>query len=114
MDSKNFAIGVLSTTAIILLVGLLVIHSRPETAMASGMTAKVGTYLLTVGMDPSGDQELLYVINAAKERMIVYRFEPNRGQIQLLQGIELSEIRQANEPQQKQPPPKKRSRSRRP
>ncbi len=112
MDSRNFAIGVLSTTAVILLVGLFVIHSRPEVAMASGMTAKGGTYLLTVGMDPSGDQELLYVINTPAERMIVYRFDPNRGAIELAEGVELSEIRKANQPQKTQNPRKRGSRSR--
>lgn len=92
MDSKNFAIGALSTTATILLVGLLVIHSRPTVAVASGMTARAGSYQLVVGADASGDQELLYIINNAVGRMVVYRFEPTKNQIQSLQGIDLSEL----------------------
>ncbi|MCP4248761.1 MAG: hypothetical protein GY778_17090, partial [bacterium] len=78
-DSKNLAIGVLSTTAVILLVGLILLHSRPEPAYGFGMNAQGGDYLLTTGqMQPS--QELLYVIDAALEKMLVYRFDMNRKQ----------------------------------
>lgn len=97
MDSKNYAIGVLSTISMILIVGLLVIHSQPEEALASGMTVRGGSYQLTVGADVSGDQELVYVLNASVDRLIVYRFDSARNQIQLDQGIDLAELRSANQ-----------------
>ncbi len=96
MDSKNFTIGVLSTTAVILLVGVVIVQSQPQGAWASGMTASGGQYVLTVGRDISGDQELLYVIDAGTQRMGVYRLNANRQQIELLQGIELDKLREAN------------------
>ena len=92
MDSKNFAIGALSTIATILFVGLLVIHTRPDVAVASGMAARVGSYQLVVGADASGDEELLYVFNNALGRMITYRFNPNNNQIEIIQGIDLSQL----------------------
>ncbi len=105
MDSRNFAIGALSTIATILFVGLLVIHTRPEVAVASGMTARAGSYQLVVGADSSGDQELLYVFNNALGRMIAYRFNPNDNRIEIVQGIDLSQLA---------PPPQKGRRGRRP
>ncbi len=92
MDSKNFAIGALSTIATILLVGLAVIHSRPAPAVASGMMARAGSYQLVVGADASGDQELLYVLNNAQGLMITYRFHPGKNEIQIVQGIDLSQL----------------------
>ena len=105
MDSKNFTIGALSTIATILLVGLLVINTRPDVAVASGMTARAGNYQLVVGADASGDEELLYVFNNALGRMIVYRFNPNNNQIQQVTGIDLSRL---------VPQPKQQGRRRRP
>lgn len=99
MDSRNFAIGALSTIATILLVGLAVIHSRPAPAVASGMTARAGSYQLVVGADATGDQELLYVINNAVGRMIVYRFDPGRKQIHTVQGIDLAQLSTPQKPQ---------------
>lgn len=96
MDSRNFTIGVLSTTAAILLVGVVIVQSQPQGAWASGMTASGGKYVLTVGRDISGDQELVYVIDTGTQRMGVYRFNANRQQIELVQGIELDKLREAN------------------
>ena len=80
MQSKDLAIGVLSTTAIILLVGLILVHTRPEPAYGFGMNAQGGDYLLTTGqLQPS--LELLYVIDAAEDKMLVYLFDMNRRQI---------------------------------
>ncbi len=93
LDSKDFAIGVLSTTAAILFVGLLIINTRPDPVLASGMTATAGDYVLTVGSDASADQELLYVIDAPTERLIVYRFNSARQRIEIVQGLDLAELR---------------------
>ena len=95
MDTKNLTIGVLSTTALILLVGLLVIHTRSAPAFASGMTTTSGDFVMTVGSDASGDQELVYVLDVPVGRLIAYRFNSGRQAIEILQGIDLNEIRQA-------------------
>ncbi len=90
MTSKDFAIGVLSTTAVILLVGLLVILSRPTTAFASGMTASVGRYVLTVGNVQIGNEELLYVLDTADQKMIAYRFNGAQKKIVPVWGDDLA------------------------
>lgn len=90
MTSKDFAIGVLSTTAVILLVGLLVILSRPATAFASGMTASMGRYVLTVGNVQIGNEELLYVLDTVDQKMIAYRFNGAKKQIVPVWGDNLA------------------------
>ncbi len=111
MDSKNFTIGILSTTAVILLVGLVIINTRPEPASASGMTVTGGDYVLTVGSDISSDEELLYVVDAPEEKLVVYRFDGGRQQIEVVQGIDLGEMRADAGPSQQ--PGKKPTRGRR-
>jgi len=95
MNSKDLAIGILSTTAAILLVGLLIINTLPETAYASGMTEMGGDYVLSVGTAITADEELIYIIDAPTEKMVVYRFDAGRGQIEIVQGIDLKPLREA-------------------
>ena len=95
MDSKNFAIGILSTTAAILLVGVLIIHSRPSPALASGVTETGGNYVLTVGTYTINDEELLFVIDSSALKMITYRFHTGKGEIQIADAIDLQQMRDA-------------------
>ncbi len=103
MDNKNFAIGILSTTATILFVGLVVIHTRPAPVLADGMTTRGGDYDMTVGAIDRRDEELVYVINAPQQRMIAYRFNPNTNQIDVYQGVDLAEVRGQGGGKAKQP-----------
>ncbi len=95
MDSKDMTIGVLSTTAVILLVGIMIIHSRPEPALASGMTASGGDYVMTVGSVSTDDEEVLFVIDRVAQKMIVYRFDAGRRQLQINQRYSLEELSEA-------------------
>ena len=95
MNSKDFAIGILSTTAVILLVGLVILNARPEPAQASGMTTTGRDYVLTVGAGGSADEELVYVLDAPAGKLIVYWFDGGRGRIEIAQGIDLEELRKA-------------------
>ena len=116
MDNKNFAIGVLSITSIILLVGLLVIHARPEPAYAIGMNAQGGDYLLITGQLQTSE-ELLYVIDGRSERMRIYRFDINRNQIQSPQAKRLDQLSgsvgSSEKPEKKEKDTRKRHRGRR-
>jgi len=102
MDNRNFAIGILSTTATILFVGLIVIHTRPASVLADGMTTRGGDFDMTVGAVDKRDEELVYVINTPLQRMIAYRFNANTNQIEIYQGVDLAEVRAegAGKPQQ--------------
>ncbi len=91
MDSKNFAIGVLSTTAVILLVGVLIIHSQSSPALASGMTTEGGKYVMTVGaIDPAED--LVFVINSTSQKMKVYRFDVGQSRIKRVETVNLKKM----------------------
>lgn len=114
MDSKNFAIGVLSTTATILLVGVVLLYSRPDIVRADGMTASGGGYIVTVGSLTQNDEELVYVIDATTEKMIAYRFDGNRRQIELVQGVDLAELKRASKPADPQQPVQPKPRTRQP
>lgn len=108
MDTRNFTIGVLSTTAVILLVGLIVIQTRPGYAYASGMTATGGTYRMTVGSPTVGDEELVYITDRKTKRLVIYRFNArpnprNPQYIELVQGIDFNEMRTAAGSKTKQP-----------
>ncbi len=91
MDTKNFAIGVLSTTAVILLVGVLIIHSQSSPALAAGMTTEGGKYVMTVGaIEPAED--LVFVINATAQKMIIYRFDVGRSRIVRVERVDLKKM----------------------
>jgi len=93
IHSTNFAIGVLSTTAVILLVGLILVQTRPQVLRADGMTTYAGEYVLTVGSLSNVDEELVYVINVPEEKLVTYRFDSHRRQIEVVQGIDLAPLR---------------------
>ena len=116
-DPRNFAIGVLSTTASILFVGLLLLQNQSQTASAAGMTTSGGNYILTVGRLNQTDEELLYLIDSGSDKLIAYRFDATRRSIEVFQGVDLGEIRRAATPAGSDPPataqpaaPPKRSR----
>lgn len=114
MDSRNFAIGILSTTAAILLVGVLIIHSRPAPVLASGVTETGGNYVLTVGTFTINDEELLFVIDSSGMKMITYRFHTGKGQIEIVNAINLQEMRDATSAAGQQPKATKKRGRRRP
>ena len=71
MNSRNFAIGVLSTTATMLLVGVVLLYSRPQAVRADGMTASGGGYVMTVGNLTRNDEEIVYVLDTSTDKMLV-------------------------------------------
>lgn len=109
VDSRDFAIGVLSITAMILLVGVILVSIQPAPAIASGMTVSAGSYTLTVGQAASVDEEFIYVLDGPAEKMIAYRFNTTRKTIDVVQGIDLSGLRaptagQSAKPTGRRPP----------
>jgi len=75
MDSKDLTIGVLSTTAVVLFVGLMLVQSTPAPTYASGMGDTGGDYIMLSG-ELFDQEELLYVIDTAQDKMLTYRFDP--------------------------------------
>ena len=104
MNAKDLAIGVLSTTAVILFVGLILLHAQPATVRASGMLDRGGDYIMLTG-ELWEQEELVYVIDAGTSRMIAYRYNRTNKQIEVGGAQELEPFLQA-----KTPPKKKRGR----
>jgi hypothetical protein len=88
VQSKDFAIGVLSTTAVILFVGLILISSRPEPAYASGMGDRGGDYIMLSG-ELRDAEEGLYIIDTQTDLMIAYRFDLTRNRVLVRGGTDL-------------------------
>ena len=97
MDSRNFAIGILSTTAVILFVGLVLTLSRPAPVYASGMGDRGGDYNMLSGAIWE-QEEVLYVINTAMDRMITYKYDRQTGRVIVAQGTDLKQFMRAPAP----------------
>ena len=114
MNSKNFAIGVLSITAVILLVGLLVINTHPAPVMADGMTTAAGDYIVTVGGVNKPDEEYVYVLDTSAQKLVAYRLDAAKRQIEPVQRIDLTQILRPQDQTGQPPSTKQPSGGRRP
>ncbi|MBI1826999.1 MAG: hypothetical protein HY287_01605 [Planctomycetes bacterium] len=90
---SEFAIGVLSVTAVVLFVSLLLVQSTPRSALGNGMASYGGSYAMGVGTLSIADEDALYIIDNATQKMIAYRFDPARNQINVMQGVDLGALR---------------------
>jgi hypothetical protein len=85
MNGKDFAIGILSVTAVVLLTGLIILQAvSPQKAMAFGQNGGAGDYLATTSQ-VNDHVELLIVFDTAAMKMNAYIFNPQTGQVELLQ-----------------------------
>ncbi|MHC4674165.1 MAG: hypothetical protein ACYTBZ_16895 [Planctomycetota bacterium] len=89
MDNKNFAIGILSVTAVILFSSLLITNVlMPEKAMAFAQNAASGPYVVTTSQLIEY-AELLIILHTPSERMNVYALNPQNGVIELIQLVDV-------------------------
>jgi hypothetical protein len=93
LGRSDFAVGVLSVTAVVLFVSLLLVQSTPRAALGNGMASYGGNYAMGVGTLSIGDEDVLYVIDNAKQKMIAYRYDTGRNQIVVMQGVDLGSLR---------------------
>ncbi len=84
IDEKSLAIGVLAVTACVLFVGLLLVGSQPRAAMAIGQNDSSGDFKMLT-QQVSNSTEVLVVIDAASQRMNLYRLDFSRRELQLVQ-----------------------------
>ena len=89
MDKKTFAIGILSITAVILFVALLLTHAWIPAAYAGEISAVSGDFTITVGR-VTRDTELLYVVDNTTQRMCVYGLNRRSGKVALLQKMPIA------------------------
>lgn len=91
MDSKNLTIGVLSVTATILLVGVILMGTvGQQPAMGYGQLDRGGDYLLLTSQWRT-EHELLWVLDGRSRTLGMYYFEPRRSRLELVGTIDLAE-----------------------
>jgi hypothetical protein len=83
IDSKTFAVGVLSITACILFVGLVMVTMQPMPAYGIGQTDRGGDYIM-VTQQLTNSQEGVIVIDAAARQMTLYALNGSNKQLQVL------------------------------
>ncbi|MEP0847165.1 MAG: hypothetical protein HRF50_10155 [Phycisphaerae bacterium] len=84
LDGQSLAIGVLSVTACVLFVGLLIVTSLPKPALAIGQSDQSGDFKMLT-QQISNSVEALVVIDAASKQMNYYWLDYSRKQLQLVQ-----------------------------
>ena len=90
-DKSNLSIGMLSVTAVILLVGVLLSVGRQPQASAMGVLDRGGDYIVVTGQF-SDSTELVYVTDAAAQRMNVYSYEQTNRQFMLWDTVDLKRV----------------------
>ena len=88
-NRDTFAIGVLSVTATILLVGVLVVVSLPAPAMALGELDRGGDYVMLTSQFLA-NWELVFITDGAVGRMGAYFYNLNNQTILLWDSVELA------------------------
>ncbi len=89
MTSKDFAIGVLSVTAVILLVGLIILNAAaPQTALASGQSGTVGEYVVTTS-SVDAQCEILCILDTSVQRLNFYQLDPITYQVVRIRSIDV-------------------------
>ena len=103
VDGKSFAIGILSVTACVLFVGLLIVTMLPTPAQAIGTSDKGGDYIMLT-QQLTSSQEGVVVIDVASQRLAVYAYDINRKQLVPMSGFTLDRLRTPGEPDAQRPP----------
>ena len=92
IDSKTFAIGVLSVTACILFVGLIMVTMQPTSAYGIGQTDRGGDYIMLT-QQLTNSQEGCIIIDAASRQMTLYALNGSNRQLQVLhRNIQLTQL----------------------
>ncbi len=91
-DRRNLTIGVLTITATILFVGVVLstMGGRND-AMAIGQIDRGGDYIVVTGQFTE-NQEQVYVTDAAAQRMNIYSYDTRTRQFTLWDTIDLKAV----------------------
>lgn len=91
-ETKNLTIGVLTITAAVLLVGVLLTTSGSQNqAMAFGQIDRGGDYIMVTGQFTQ-NHELIYITDAAAQRLNVYSYSPTRRHIIIWESLDLTRL----------------------
>ncbi len=93
MNQQNFAIGVLTVTATVLLVGLLLMGTlSQQEAKGYAQIDRGGDYVMVTGQWRT-EHEVLWVLDGRSQVLGLYWFEPRRSRLELIDTIELRRAR---------------------
>ena len=93
MNNQNFTIGVLTVTATILLVGVILMGTiGQQRAQAFSQIDRGGDYVMVTSQWRS-QHELLWVLDARSQVLGLYFFEPRRARLELVDTMALGEQR---------------------
>ncbi len=98
--SERLSIGVLSITAVILLVGVVVVSVVNDRAMAIGMSDRGGDYIL-VTMQFNIGTENVVVTDAAAQRMNVYGLNLSTKRVDIWTWADLRQLQRKAQPPQR-------------
>jgi len=92
LSGHDLALGVLSVTAVILLVAVFTVQAlRPEPALAFAQNGRAGKYVVaTSQLDDTA--ELLLVFNTEVGQMNVYGFNVQANQLELIQQLDIDQL----------------------
>ncbi len=95
MNGKDFAIGVLSVTAVILFTGLVLIQAvSPQAAQAGAISTHAGEYVITTcRLDEN--TELVVILDTISQKMNVYGIDALHDVLQLVQRVDVRPQQQA-------------------
>jgi hypothetical protein len=84
MNNQNLAIGILSVTATILLVGLILLGTMTQQeAKGFAQIDRGGDYIMLTSQFRSS-KELLWILDARSQIMGMYYFDPQRVRLELV------------------------------
>jgi hypothetical protein len=97
LNGKDFAIGVLSVTAVILFTAVVILQSvSPKPAMAVGQGGFSGDYVVsTARLDDT--TEVVFVMDTAAQQMNMYAYAFRRGFIELVQAFDMRALDMMNQ-----------------
>jgi hypothetical protein len=92
MNGKDFAIGILSVTAVVLFAALVIVQAfAPTTAMAIGQSASAGDLIAaTSQMDEVSD--MLVIVDTTAQKVNYYYFDPVLNTLQPIQQVDLRAV----------------------
>lgn len=91
MNQQNFAIGILSVTATILLVGILLMGTlAPQEAQGYAQIDRGGDYVMLTSQWRLSD-EVLWILDGRSQMLGLYYFNPDRARLELVRAVPLIE-----------------------
>lgn len=89
LDGKTFSIGILSITACVMFVGLLLAPGNTKPAYAEGQTTRSGDFHMTT-FRVADSRESIVITDAAARKVLLYAWDGGDRELVLQAGYDLS------------------------